>query len=232
MNYLRSTKKKVADRILISWVVIFLFGIVVGCGVFAIGNAVHQKKSVEIDTGQSIEDVPKYGTYDGKIFTSELSMDWSNSYEKGFIPLDCGMDEELQQFVYSLSYGYNIDFPFAMAVMQQESQFNPKAVSSTNDYGLMQINKVNHQWLKEALGITDFLDPYQNTRAGIFVLRKLFEKYEDPQKVLMAYNMGETGASRLWKKGVYSTNYSEEIMKSSDDFSKQIEQRKEDSEHD
>ena len=28
---------------------------------------------------------------------------------------------------------------------------------------------------------------------GMFILRKLFEKYETPEKVLMAYNLGESG---------------------------------------
>lgn len=223
MNYSRNTKKKVTDRILISWAVVFLLGLALGCGIFAIGNAATVKKE---DVALPVE-IQKYGTYDGKVFTSEMSSDWSNGLDLGFVPLDCEMDADLQEFVYCLSYGYNMDFPFVMAVMQRESQFNPNVISSTNDYGLMQINEINHQWLKESLGIEDFLNPYQNTRAGLFILRKLFEKYEDPQKVLMAYNMGESGAARLWDKGIYSTDYSESIMKAADDFSKQIEQEKE-----
>ena len=70
----------------------------------------------------------------------------------------------------------------------------------------MQINTVNHEWLQEKLGITDFLDPYQNTRSGIYILRTLFEKYQDTAKVLMAYNMGEDGAKKLWDKGIYDTS--------------------------
>lgn len=54
-----------------------------------------------------------------------------------------------------------------------------------------------------------FTDPYQNIRAGVFVLRKLFERYQDTNMVLMAYNMGEDGADRLWEKGIYSTDYTE-----------------------
>lgn len=226
MNFLQSTKKEVADRIIISWVVVFLIGIVLGCGGVALFFSAQLKSA---DTGQPIQ---KYGTYDGKVFTTEMSMDWSSGYDLGFVPLECAMDEDLQEFVYCLSYGYNIDFPFVMAVIQQESGFNPSVISSTDDYGLMQINEINHQWLKESLGIDDFLDPYQNTRAGLFILRQLFEKYEDPQKVLMAYNMGEYGASLLWEQGVTSSRYSEAIMKAADDFSMQIEKRKEGSEND
>ena len=34
----------------------------------------------------------------------------------------------------------------------------------------------------------------------------------------MAYNMGETGASTLWDKGVKSTPYSESIMKKAETY--------------
>ena len=92
--------------------------------------------------------------------------------------------------------------------------FNTKAdvISATDDYGLMQINVQNHTYLKEKLGISDFLNPYDNIRAGMFTLRNLFEKYETPEKVLMAYNMGETGASRLWEQGIFEINYSKSIL--------------------
>ena len=34
--------------------------------------------------------------------------------------------------------------------------------------------------------------------------------------VLMAYNMGEDGAARLWEKGIYSTDYTEKYLNYSD----------------
>jgi soluble lytic murein transglycosylase-like protein len=105
-----------------------------------------------------------------------------------------------------------------MGLIKTESEFNPNVISETNDYGLMQINKINHKWLSEELGITDFLDPYQNVRAGIYILKDLFDEYEDTSKVLMAYNMGETGAKRLWVRGIYESKYSKEIINNAKDF--------------
>lgn len=130
-----------------------------------------------------------------------------------FQPIDCSLDVEIQEFIYYLAYGYNIDFCFIMAVIEHESDYRANLISKTNDYGLMQINKCNHEWLGKALGITDFLDPYQNVMAGTYKFHILFEKYQgDTAKVLMAYNMGNTGAKRLWDKGIYETKYSREIM--------------------
>jgi len=108
-------------------------------------------------------------------------------------------------------------------MIQHESNFQPNAVSSTQDYGLMQINQINHKYLTETIGVTDFLDPYQNIRAGIFTLKKLFEKYHDTDMVLMAYNMGENGASRLWEQGIYETSYTQDILSIQQQFSEQLE---------
>lgn len=170
-----------------------------------------------------------YGTIDGKVFTEEVSLNWTSSAELDFVPLDVPMDEEIQEFIYYLSYEYNIEFPFVMALIKTESSFEVDAIGSTNDYGLMQINKINHKWLTEVVGVTDYLDPYQNVRAGTFMLRKLFEKYEDPAKVLMAYNMGETGASRLWEQGILESRYSKAVMTQAVEYKNQISERKGDS---
>ena len=133
------------------------------------------------------------------------------------------MPEEQQEFTYYLCTGYNLDFTLVMALIQNESSFDPSVVSATHDYGYMQINEMNHQWLTDTIGVTDFADPYQNIRAGVFVLRKLFERYQDTNMVLMAYNMGEDGATRLWEKGIYSTDYTEKILNYQTQFNEQLE---------
>ena len=140
----------------------------------------------------------------------------SVSYESEdtlFVPLGVPLDSDVQEFIYYLSKGYNMDFTFVMAIIQQESGYQPDAVSNTDDYGLMQINKVNHGYITDEIGVTNYLDPYENVRAGMFILRKLFEKYETPEKVLMAYNLGESGAKALWDKGVFETNYSKSVQR-------------------
>lgn len=174
-------------RLLVSWVVCLVIG-------FIIASAMHFSKPVYGEVGV-IEDLP--------------SVEWCGDFK----PLDVPMDEELQEYIHYLSEGYDVEFSFVMAVIEHESSFRSDVVSRTNDFGLMQINKINHKWLTENLGITDFLDPYQNTRAGVHMLNDLFKKYEEPAKVLMAYNMGESGARKLWNQGIYETSYSKEIMK-------------------
>lgn len=86
------------------------------------------------------------------------------------------------------------------------------AISKSSDYGIMQINKINHKWLTEELEVTDFLDPEQNIRCGIYMLADLMKKYDDPHRILMAYNMGERGARDYVSRGNTSSSYSRYII--------------------
>ncbi len=139
--------------------------------------------------------------------------------------IDCPLDDATQQMILDKCEEYEIDFALVMALIFTESSFNPDVISGSNDYGLMQINKINHEWLSEELGITDFLDPEQNVTAGMYMLHDLFEKYTHPGLVLMAYNMGEPGAKRLWNQGIYSTKYAETILQLSGTYSAEIAER-------
>lgn len=126
---------------------------------------------------------------------------------------DVPLDHELQDYIWGLCCAYDIEehYELVYAMIEQESNFVVNAVSYTNDYGLMQINISNHRWLSADLGITDFLDPYQNVHAGIYIISALLHKY-DRGPALMAYNLGEGGAAEMWRRGVYSTTYSEQVL--------------------
>ncbi len=225
-NSTKSIRQKTyQEKILKLLIITLILGIIIGSIGTTIVFKVSSKNTEQIESAQ--EDLQKYGTLDGKVFDSEMSMDWSSGSELGFVPLDVNLDKNLQEFIYCLSYGYNIDFPFVMGLIQKESSFKSDTVSKTNDYGLMQINTINHEWLSEKFGFNDYLDPYQNTRAGLYILRKLFEKYEDPSKVLMAYNMGETGAKKLWDKGIFETGYSVSVLENAAAFAAEIERMNE-----
>ena len=101
----------------------------------------------------------------------------------------------------------------AWAVIEQESGFDPAAISPTGDYGLMQINRRNHAWLRKELGVEDFLDPEQNAAAGLYLLGQHLESCDgDIHRALMRYNLGPAGAKRLWDKGIFSTEYSRKII--------------------
>lgn len=130
------------------------------------------------------------------------------------------LDDELKNTMIDMCDKYDLPLALVLAVAEQESRFNPAVVSSTNDYGIMQINKVNFKWLREK-GIEP-LDNKGNIEAGVLILSEAVKKYSDYGLALMAYNCGDTGAKRLWKKGIYSSKYSRATMERFDKWDKYI----------
>lgn len=130
-----------------------------------------------------------------------------------YVYYDVPLTDELQQYIQDVCKEYDFDrYDIIVALIQKESSFNETVVSDTADYGYMQINKCNHEWLSDELGIDDYLDGEQNITAGVYLLSGLYNKYEDIGLTLMAYNCGEKGAKDLWQQGIYSTGYSRSII--------------------
>lgn len=125
---------------------------------------------------------------------------------------DVPLSDSLQRYIYEICADENVPVTLVMAMIEHESGFDPEAVSPTDDYGLMQINAVNYEWLKEEYRCADMMNPYQNVFCGISIISSYIDKYGELDKALMAYNMGNYGAQKAWKNGVTSIAYSEEIL--------------------
>lgn len=125
---------------------------------------------------------------------------------------DVPLSDSLQRYIYEICADENVPVTLVMAMIEHESGFDPEAVSPTDDYGLMQINAVNHEWLKKEYRCADMMNPYQNVFCGISIISSYIDKYGELDKALMAYNMGNYGAQKAWKNGVTSIAYSEEIL--------------------
>lgn len=205
----RRSNQRTSRRFIAFVIVLLLVGGIIGGAIVGTVNALSENTKA---------DTP-YGTRDGKALRGEPPYEYLSGSD--FVPLDCGLSEDLQEYTYYLCEAYYIDFDFVMALMFTESSFKADTISATGDYGLMQINKCNHKYLSSALGVTDFTEPYENIRAGLFILRGLFEKYDEPALVCMAYNMGEYGASVLWEQGIYETAYSNKVLAKADEYAAQ-----------
>ena len=220
MNYSkRTTKNSMGKRILQSWLIIGTFAFLLGGAVAII--ALHwNKPETAVTVGQYIADAPTYGAFEGITFAP--AREWEVD-RYSFTPLpDLPMDADLQEFTYYLSAAYEVDYSLILALIDVESGFNPTAISSTGDYGLMQINQCNAGYLQERVGAADLLNPYDNIKGGLYILRGLFEKYGDSARVLMAYNMGERGAARLWEQGIFESNYSKSVLQRQADFNERL----------
>lgn len=123
----------------------------------------------------------------------------------------CKKEVKYKDIVTRICEKYDVPVDLILAVIYVESKFDPNAISATEDYGLMQINRVNHAQLEKDLGITNILNPAQNIESGVYIFSKLLNKYSESE-ALMAYNLGESGAKRLWAQGVYETEYTREVQ--------------------
>ena len=122
------------------------------------------------------------------------------------------LDRYLQEYIHQLCEESGLPYTLAIAVIEQESHYTPWIISDSDDWGLMQINSVCHEWLSRELGVTDFLDAWQNARAGIWLLADYYARYGYASGALMCYNMGEPRAQALFDQGIYATDYSERVI--------------------
>lgn len=133
---------------------------------------------------------------------------------------DVPLSDELQSYIREKCEENGAPFDIVIALIGRESSYRPDVISVTDDYGLMQINSCNHEWLAEELGLVNMMDPYQNIAAGTYILGMAFEKYGDPHQALMAYNMGDNGMSRVWNEGHRSSAYSRAVMEAARELRK------------
>lgn len=117
---------------------------------------------------------------------------------------------DLQEIMQDYCGVYNVPYALALAIAEVETHFDPDAVSPTQDYGLMQINQCNHEWL-QSFGM-DPLTHAGNIEAGLYMIGNYLNKYEDMEMALMAYNNGPGGARKLWDAGTYQTDYTRKVM--------------------
>lgn len=182
-------------KVVQAWAIIIIFL----TAAFLLGRFTSPTKTETITVNKQVE-VPVYAAE--KLPTTE-----------GNYHFDVPLSHSLQDYIYEVCADEEVPITLILAMIETESNFNPEIISSTNDYGLMQINKINHERLKEEYRAADMLNPYQNTFCGIKIIASYVKKYDgDFNKALMAYNMGDFGANRAWGNGITSTKYSEKIL--------------------
>ncbi|MEM7008958.1 MAG: lytic transglycosylase domain-containing protein [Thermodesulfobacteriota bacterium] len=91
----------------------------------------------------------------------------------------------------------DLDPYLILAVIQIESDFTPKAVSSRGAIGLMQVMPKTGEYVAKDLGISykghkSLYDPFVNVKLGIHYISYLEERFDSTESALAAYNYGPT----------------------------------------
>jgi soluble lytic murein transglycosylase-like protein len=88
---------------------------------------------------------------------------------------------------------YHVDPIFVRAVIQVESDFNPRCVSNKGARGLMQLMPETAR----QYGVRNVFDPEENIRGGIHNLADLLARHRgDLRRVLAAYNAGDGAVAK------------------------------------
>ena len=153
--------------------------------------------------------------------TAEPTAEPTESPKKDeFKPLDIPLNVELQKYIYGLCEAYSVPYELAIAVIECESSFRADACRAETDFGLMQINKFNHEWFGELFGVTNFFNPYQNTLCGVYYLGQQIEDADgNITLALMKYNMGPDEAEAAWNEGTTETKYTQKVLAAFEKYS-------------
>jgi soluble lytic murein transglycosylase-like protein len=101
---------------------------------------------------------------------------------------------------------HRLDPLLILAIIQQESGFDPHARGHGGSMGLMQVRPfVAHDIAKRHAipwnGTRTLLDPAANVSIGACYLGEMFEMYPDPALAISAYNLGPYRVQRLVARG-------------------------------
>ena len=136
----------------------------------------------------------------------------SDTFETPYFP-ETGEKSKIKNKIIAEAERQGVDPNLALAVAEQESQFNPNAKSRVGAIGLFQLMPNT----AKGLGVNPY-DVDDNIKGGITYLKQLLKKYSGNQdKALAAYNWG---MGNLAKYGI------NKAPKETRDYLKKVEERK------
>ena len=118
-----------------------------------------------------------------------------------------GVPADLATEIYDAADAEGIDPGLAFALVQVESSFRARVVSSMGAVGLTQVLPSTAFWVDPALDRRDLFRRATNLRVGFRYLRGLIDRYDgDLRTALLAYNRGPTRVDSLKRSGIAPAN--------------------------
>lgn len=130
----------------------------------------------------------------------------AKSIVKVFYPL------KYSTYISKYSRENNLDPYMVAAVIRTESNFNPRAKSNKDAYGLMQITPETAEWVSNKMKLKDFemsklYEPEYSIKMGCWYLRDLANEFNnDPKLYLAAYNGGRGNVEKWLNDSKHSSD--------------------------
>jgi soluble lytic murein transglycosylase-like protein len=113
-------------------------------------------------------------------------VDTGSGLQEGIVRTPSGMS--IDSHIREVATRYGVSEDLIAAIIEAESEFNPRAVSRRGARGLMQLMPET----AARLGVDDPFDPRENIEAGVRHLLSLMDQFDNNLPlVLAAYNAGE-----------------------------------------
>lgn len=157
------------------------------------------KSNIPQDTAGSLFLLAEYSRMDGYAAALRYAQELSQANGGGWM-----------RYLYPQAYWSTIttqaqpkglDPYLVLALMRQESLFDPEAVSPARAYGLMQLLQKTAARVtrRESVSSSALMDPEFNINAGVSYLRQLLEQFSGNQVMaIAAYNAGENAVEK-WR---------------------------------
>lgn len=127
--------------------------------------------------------------------------------EDTYLRDDIPLSYELQALLYGACKEFGIDYPLALAMIEQETQFKNIMGDGGKAYGYFQVWIKWHEDRMAQLGVSDLMDPEGNFRVALHFMRENLDKYGSLEDALSFYNTGAPGQTR------YSRDVMERMQK-------------------
>lgn len=127
--------------------------------------------------------------------------------------------KKIAQAIIDESLKHEFDPVFLMAVISNESRFNPRAAGSFGEIGLMQILPNTGKWIAGMIGLKwqgkkTLRDPVSNIRLGAAFLAHLRKEFDSHARLyLAAYNMGQRNVREAMGKKIWPKDYAGAVMR-------------------
>ena len=150
-----------------------------------------------------------------KLFESEVKLEDYEMLKFKSFSLDRKYPEfsRIVETVYNKSQHYDFSPQLILGIIQVESSFNPKAVSSRGAYGLMQIN--HYVWKNElAINKDNIFNIDYNIDLGLKILQRYYDESRgDIGRALHLYNNGYKYNNVKYRVNVRQTPFLDSLDK-------------------
>lgn len=132
---------------------------------------------------------------------------------------------DLKRYTAKICNEYDVDYNLTVAVIYNESRFQSglthKNSNGTIDYGLMQVNEVNFDFLHRTLGINsmkELLDDEIGVRCGVALLAYHKQFTKSDSAALLRYQIGAGKYRRYLKDGRTTNNTHQQVLRYFDTY--------------